>query len=111
MTPDKFRRLALSFPETEEAEHMGHPDFRVQGKIFATLNADESAGMVKLTPEQQASFLRAEPEVYRPGSGAWGRRGATMVILRPAKEASVREALTLAWHNTAPKRLLEHQDD
>ena len=75
MTAAKFRSLALSFPEVSESAHMGHPDFRVGGKIFATLGPDEDWGMVKLKPEEQASFLRAEPDVFRPASGAWGRRG------------------------------------
>ena len=74
MTADKFRNLALSLPEACESAHMGHPDFRVGGKIFATLGPDEEWGMVKLTPEKQASFLRAEPDVFRPASGAWAAR-------------------------------------
>jgi hypothetical protein len=86
---------------------MDHPDFRVRGKIFATLGPKEEWGMVKLTPEQQATFLRTEPEVYHPASGAWGRRGATIVRLKHADAASVRQALTLAWRNTAPKRLIK----
>ena len=70
MTADEFRRFALSFPEAIEDAHMGHPDFRVRGKIFATLGPDEEWGMVKLTPEQQAPLVRAEPGVYKPASGA-----------------------------------------
>ena len=71
MTTKKFRSLALSLPETTEGSHMGHPDFRVHGKIFATLGPDESWGMVKLTPTEQTKFLRADPIVFRPASGAW----------------------------------------
>ena len=66
MTADEFRSLALSLPEAAESAHMDHPDFRVRGKIFATLGPKEEWGMVKLTPEQQATFLRTEPEVYHP---------------------------------------------
>jgi hypothetical protein len=107
MTAEEFRNLALSFPEVSEAAHMGHPDFRVRGKIFATLGPDEDWGMVKLTPDQQASFVGAEADVFHPASGAWGLRGATIVRLDDAKESTVRQALTAAWRNTAPKRLAQ----
>jgi hypothetical protein len=91
---------------------MGHPDFRVRGKIFATLGApDESSGMVKLTPDLQAMFVRTEPSVFRPVQGAWGRRGATYVHLPAASEPSIRQALAAAWRNTAPKRLAQQLDD
>lgn len=106
MTEAEFRSLALSLPEAIEAAHMGHPDFRVGGKIFATLaKPDEALGMVKLTPDQQAVFVRTEPTVFRPVNGAWGRRGATYVHLPAASEPAVRQALIAAWRNTAPKRL------
>src|SRR4051794_17153668 len=86
MTAEEFRSLALSFPEASEEAHMGHPDFRVRGKIFATLGPDEAWGMVKLTAEQQAVFLRTEPDVFQPVNGAWGRRGGTSVRLEAATE-------------------------
>jgi hypothetical protein len=106
MTREQFRRMALSFPEATEGEHMDHPDFRVGGKIFATLSyPDENWGMVKLTPEQQEEFVRAEPDAYVPVTGAWGRRGATSVRLRAAKRVSLRRALAAAWCNVAPKEL------
>jgi hypothetical protein len=111
MTPKKFRELALSLPETSEHEHMNHPDFRVGGKIFATLGPDEVWGMAKLTPEQQASFMKAEPSVYSPANGAWGRGGATIIQLRLARVGSVRPALTAAWRNTAPAKLIQRIDD
>src|SRR5437660_567646 len=107
VTADEFRNLALSLPEASEDAHMGHPDFRVRGKIFATLGPDEDWGMVKLTLEQQASLIRTEPNVYQPASGAWGRRGCTIVRLAGADLATVREALIAAWRNTAPKRLVQ----
>jgi hypothetical protein len=90
---------------------MGHPDFRVREKIFATLGPGEEWGMVKLTPEQQAVFVRSEPDVFQPIKGGWGRRGATQVILQAATEASVRQALGVAWRNTAPKRLAQQFED
>lgn len=111
MTANAFRKLALSLPEALEAEHMGHPDFRVRGKIFATLGPEEAWGMVKLTPHEQASFILAEPDVFHPASGAWGRRGCTIVRLAVAKAVTVQRALIAAWRNTAPKRLAEQMDD
>jgi hypothetical protein len=111
MTADEFRSLALSFPEASEAAHMGHPDFRVRGKIFATLGPNEDWGMVKLTPDEQGSFIRVEPHVFRPASGAWGRRGCTIVRLCDADELTVRQALIAAWRNTAPKRLVQQHDE
>jgi hypothetical protein len=91
MTADEFRDLALALPEAIEAAHMGHPDFRVRGKIFATLGPDEAWGMVKLTPEQQALFVRTEPDAFQPIKGGWGRRGCTQVTLEAATEPAVRQ--------------------
>jgi hypothetical protein len=106
MTANDFRRLALSRPAAEEAAHMGHPDFRVGGKIFATLGyPDASWGSIGLTPEQQEFFVGAEPKMFVPVKGGWGRRGATSVRLRAARAGPVREALTAAWRKRAPKRL------
>jgi hypothetical protein len=110
MTPKTFRSLALSLPETEEAAHVQHPDFRVGGKIFATLGPDETWGMAKLTPDQQKVLVAAEPKVFQPASGAWGRRGSTIIQLHDAQELSVRHALLDAWRNTAPKELLQEFD-
>ena len=106
MTPAAFRKTALSFPETAEASHMGHPDFRVRGKIFATLGPDEDWGMVKLTPDQQAPLVQAQPAIFQPASGAWGRRGCTIIQLKRADKLLVRQALLLAWRNTAPSNLV-----
>ncbi len=110
MNAAEFRRLALEQPEAEERSHMDHPDFRIRGKIFATLGPGEEWGMVKLTPDQQAAVLRADPGVFEPAAGAWGRRGATIVRLEKAKKSAVREALDLAWRNAAPARLLRDLD-
>jgi hypothetical protein len=91
---------------------MGHPDFRVRGKIFATLAyPTKSVGMVKLKPEQQVLFVEAEPDVFRPVDGAWGERGATYVQLRQANQATVLQALRTAWRNTAPKSLADLLED
>ena len=106
LTSKQFRQLALSFPETEEHAHMHHPDFRVAGKIFATLGyPDKSWGMVKLTPEQQAELMSDEPNVFFPAAGAWGRKGSTTVHLKWANKATVHRALEAAWRNTVPKTL------
>ena len=106
VTPAEFRRIALSFPEAVENTHMDHPDFRVGGKVFATLGYPEKGyGMVKLPPKEQVFFIEAEPRVFAPAKGAWGLRGATTVHLRSANKASLRRALALAWRNIAPKRL------
>lgn len=108
MTANDFRRLALSLPETIESAHMDHPDFRVAGKVFATLGHPAKGwGMVKLTPEQQHYFSKDEPDVFRPVNGAWGRRGATSVNLKAADKKTLVNALQAAWNNTAPKRLRE----
>jgi hypothetical protein len=108
MTSDEFRSFALSLPDASEAAHMGHPDFRVAGRIFATLGYPRSGwGMIKLTPEQQELFVRGQPAAFAPVKGAWGRAGATNVRLRAARKGAVREALMIAWRNRAPKRLAD----
>src|SRR5579864_3379437 len=97
-----LRRLALDFPEATESSHMAHPDFRVRGKIFATLGyPDQDWGMVKLPAEQQELFSKQEPDVFVPVKGGWGRQGATQVRLKAAKKASVHRALLAAWRNVA----------
>ena len=108
MTAKDFRHIALALPETVEREHMDHPDFRVGGKIFATLNYPSKGwGMVKLTPEQQHYFSKAEPQVFEPVTGAWGRRGATTVHLKAANKETLCKAIEAAWRNTAPKRIAQ----
>jgi hypothetical protein len=104
MTSDKFRKMALEVPTAVERSHMNHPDFRVAGKIFASLGVpDENWGMVKLTPEQQRTFIEKAPEVFKPSSGAWGRQGYTNVYLPVAKPTIVRTALDAAAKNVASK--------
>ena len=100
MTPDDFRRIALKMNDAAEGAHMGHPDFRANGKIFATLYPDGVSGMVKLTPEQQQDFLHADSIAFVPASGAWGRQGCTTVRLDSVVEDKLGEAMTLAWQNT-----------
>jgi hypothetical protein len=101
MTPDGFRRLALSQPEAVESAHMNHPDFRVAGRIFATLGyPDDAWGMVKLSPIDQELFIQADPETFSPVKGAWGKGGATRVQLRTAKKALLTRAFECAHRAT-----------
>jgi hypothetical protein len=98
MTPSDFRRIALSFEGAEEGSHMGSADFRVGGKIFATLAAQKLGyGNVKLTLEQQEEFVRELPEVFIPIAGGWGRMGMTHICLAKANEDVMTGALRLAW--------------
>lgn len=101
LTANDFRRIALGLKDAIEGAHMGHPDFRVNARIFATIHPDHRAGMVKLTPEQQEDFIRDYPGTFAPEAGAWGRGGCTQVTLEAADEEAVGEALTLAWQNIA----------
>lgn len=103
LSPNEFRRIALRMPDAIEGEHMAHPDFRANGRIFATLYPDNQWGMVKLTPDQQEQYVREDPATFVPASGAWGRQGCTSVRLESADEATVRDAMRLAWQNTAKK--------
>jgi hypothetical protein len=105
MTPDEFRKIALEIPTAVERSHMNHPDFRLGGKIFASLGVpDKNWGMVKLTPEQQCESMKNAPEVFKPCSGAWGRQGATNVYLAAAKQSVVRAALEAAAKNVGPRK-------
>jgi hypothetical protein len=107
MTPAEFRKVALSLPETEERSHMDHPDFRVSGKIFATLGyPDKQRGMVKLSPEDQHYFSKDHPNIFVPVKGTWGKRGATSVFLKEANKDVLSKAIRAAWQFNAPKRLV-----
>ena len=104
MTADTFRKMALEYPGAVESSHMNHPDFRVDGKIFATLGSpDDGWGMVKLTPEQQQTFVRKAPGVFNPCKGAWGRGGSTNVSLAAATRKVVGPAMERAYENLAKK--------
>jgi hypothetical protein len=103
MTDDDFRDLALELDGTEEGAHMGHPDFRANNRIFASLRGDGATGMVKLTPEQQQVFLDEHPAMFTPSPGAWGRGGCTDVVLAKARVPAVRVALQLAWEAVMQK--------
>lgn len=110
MSSNRFRRAALNLPEAVEGAHQGHADFRVGKRIFATLDyPDEDWGMVKLTPEQV--LVEAEPDIFRPVPGGWGKQGNTHVRLARADQATLRSALTMAWTNVALKSLLKPREE
>ena len=97
-TADQFRELALSLPGAEEGDHMGHPDFRANGRVFASLDVEEEHGTAMLTPQQQRKMMQASP-AFAAAKGAWGKRGCTTIALADVKGDMVRAALTMAWEN------------
>lgn len=100
MTPDEFRRLALSTPHAVERSHMKHPDFRVGNTIFATLGYPHvKSAMVKLSSEQQRSLVSAKPEIFAPANGTWGKRGSTLIDLDKLDEGTAAGAIRMAWDN------------
>ena len=102
MTPDEFREMALNLGGAIESSHMGHPDFRAHGRIFATLSyPDTTWGMVKLALPDQKLFVEAHPQAFVPAKGAWGLQGSTMVRLDKVKPDVIAHALDLAWQNSA----------
>jgi hypothetical protein len=104
MSATRFRRTALSLREVVEGAHHGIADFRLGNRIFATLGyPDKDWGMVKLTPEQQAMVVAAEPEIFRPVPGGWRKSGSTNVRLAKADATTLRSALTMARDNIAAK--------
>jgi hypothetical protein len=101
---DLFRRLALALPKVMESSHMGNPDFRLNGRIFATLSAQaQGRGTLKLTLDQQHAFVTEMPEVFEPVHGGWGRMGMTFVILQKVEEATLQGALATAYNNVKSK--------
>ena len=102
-----LRRIALSLPEAVEGSHFGNADFRVGGKIFATLALEkEGYGVLLLTPQEQAGMVEDAPEMFSPVPGGWGKRGATRVRLAKVPADILEGALRTAWRRRAPKRLL-----
>jgi hypothetical protein len=99
-----FRRIACELPGAVESSHMGNPDFRVGGRIFATLSGQaRGRGVLKLTPEQQATYVAELPEVFEPVEKGWGRMGMTYIVLDRADEATMRGALVVAHRNVEQK--------
>jgi hypothetical protein len=111
MSAGHFRRAALALPGAVEGAHQRTADFRVGKRIFATLGyPDDGWGMVKLTPEQQSMLVEAEPEIFRPVQGGWGRQGYTNVLLAKADATTLKSALAMAWKNVAPKSHVKARD-
>ena len=105
MTAAQFRKLALSFAEASENAHLNHPDFRVGGRIFATLGyPDVEHGMVVLPVEEQSLFIREHPKVFAPAKGAWGKRGSTTVRLESVDMSTLKRALAIAWRWSRDRR-------
>ena len=103
MDVERFRAIALGMKGATESAHMGHPDFRVNGRIFATIHPDRASGMVKLTPEEQEQFIREARGAFKAENGAWGREGCTRVRLDVVDEETLGEAMTLAWRAAVAK--------
>ena len=107
MNAAEFRQLALSLPEAIESAHMDHPDFRVAGKIFATLGYPDAEHAVVLLPAiEQQRYVVDQPRIFTPVKGAWGKNGATQVRLAAANRKMLQEAIAIAWRRRAPKRLV-----
>jgi hypothetical protein len=104
MTADDFRDIVLALDGTAEGAHMGHPDFRANGRIFASLHSHDRFGMLKVAPAEQAVLLRDHPETFEPSAGAWGRQGCTNVKLATADRRAVRGAARLAWDGVMTAR-------
>src|SRR5262245_16659040 len=102
-TVKDFRRMAIALEGAIESAHMGHPDFRAHGRIFATIQHDPQWGGLMLTPEQQQRLLGDHPDAFKPAAGAWGAAGATLVHFPAVDEDTLGEALTLCWQNAAAK--------
>jgi hypothetical protein len=108
MTAAGFRRISLSLPEAVEGSHFGSADFRVGGKIFATLSLEkEGYGVLLLTSEQQAGMVEDAPEIFSPVPGGWGQKGATRVRLAKVTADMLEAALRTAWRRRAAKRLVQ----
>ena len=106
MNADDFRRIALSLEGAKESSHMGSPDFRVGGRIFATLASQRQGyGNLMLTPEQQAMFVEEAPDLFLPVAGGWGRNGATHIRLAAANADVLAGALRAAWQIRVAKNM------
>lgn len=108
--PEDVRALALLLPETVEGAHQGHPDFRIGGRVYATLWTEEERVVMRLTREIQAELVEAEPDVFETVPGNWGSRGWTSLTLYAAEEDVLRRALLGAWRTTAPPGLVARYD-
>ena len=106
MNEDDFRRIAMSLPEAEEKSHFDKPDFRLRGKIYATIK-NSRMGVINLNLEQQTFVMALEPDAFSPVAGNWGKQGWTEVFFADASEEPVYTAMLMAWRNLAPKVLIK----
>lgn len=97
ISADDFRDLALDMPGASEGAHMGHPDFRASGRIFATIRPDERSGTLKLGPDEQRELIKTYPEIFSAAAGVWGKQGWTVVQFHTAYDGPARSAMVLAW--------------
>lgn len=104
LTVADFRRIALNLNGATEGSHMGHPDFRANGRIFASIYPDNRRAMVKLTPDLQQQYIHAHPSIFEPASGNWGKLGSTTVHLSVAQAEIVTAAIGHAWRGTVRKK-------
>ena len=107
VTVAQMRKLALALPAVEEKSHFEQPDFRVRGKIFASLSRDGTRATLKLPPDVQTMVLDARPKVFSAAAGAWGRSGWTYVQLARARVAELSALLAESWRLVAPRRLAQ----
>lgn len=107
MTPAEFRALALGFPESAQGSHFDVTDFRVKGRIFATLRESDGRAVLKLSPDGQQLLTTTSPDIFEPVNGSWGLKGWTKVLLDHADEATVRNAMMKAWKSVAPNKLVK----
>jgi hypothetical protein len=98
--------MALDFPEAGQVGHFDVTDFRVRGKIFATLREKNGRAVLNLAPDQQKLLLETSGDQFAPVAGSWGQKGWTAVMLDKADEETVRHAMAMAWRSVAPKSLL-----
>ena len=110
VTGDDVRALARLLPEVIEGAHRGNPDFRVGGRVLGTLWVEEERVVLRLSPEARDAFCEAEPDLFQPLDGAWGRRGWTNLDLYECEEETLREALLAAWRMTAPADLVSRYE-
>ncbi len=103
MSPEAFAEMALSFPETIQGSHFDTTDFRVSGKIFATLRPEKERGVLSLSRGDQELLREISGEMFEPVPGSWGEKGWTFVILHSADPDAVRHAMAMAWRKAAPK--------
>ena len=108
VTIEQVRQMALALPESEEKAHFHLAGFWIKGKIFATIHADKNYVMVKLSPIDQSVFCTYDKDTIFPVPGAWGKKGATFINLGKIKKTMLKDALTTAWKQVAPKKLKEH---